>query len=88
MLEALPEANWLAIAWKTAAFVACLLLAHRLLNWLTRDRPRDYSRRGSAGVGNALLAAHAILEPDRRSLLEARQEERVEDERSGDPPST
>ena len=69
-----------------AAF-AGLYLLHLLLNWLTRDRPKDYTRRGSAGFGNALLEVHAMLEPDRANLKKARLEEQVEEERSGDPPS-
>jgi hypothetical protein len=78
---------WLAVTWRVLAVAALLYLAHRFLNWLTSDRPKDYSRRGSAGLGNALLEVHSLLEPDRKSLLEARLEERVEERRSGDPPS-
>ena len=69
------------------AVLAGLYLLHLLLNWLTRDRPKDYTRRGSAGLGNALLEVHAMLEPDRANLKKARLEEQVEEERSGDPPS-
>jgi hypothetical protein len=82
-----PLPGWLSVSWKVVAGVALLYLAHRLLNWLTRDRPKDYSRRGSAGLGNALLEVHSLLEPDRKNLLEVRVEERVEEERSGDPPT-
>ena len=85
VLAALPR--WAQISWKVAAAIAGLYLLHLLLNWLTRDRPRDYSRRGSAGLGNALLEVHAMLEPDRANLKKARLEEQVEEERSGDPPS-
>lgn len=85
VLAALPR--WAQISWRVAAFAAALWLAHVTLNWLTRDRPKDYSRRGSAGLGNALLEVHAMLEPDRANLKKARLEEQVEEERSGDPPS-
>jgi hypothetical protein len=37
-------------------------------------------------VGNALLAAQSILEPDRESLRKAKQEIRVEKDDAGDPP--
>jgi hypothetical protein len=88
VLDALPDwPGWLSLSLKIAAVAAGLYLVHLLLNWLTRDRPKDYSRRGSAGLGNALLEVHAMLEPDRANLREARLEERVEEERSGDPPS-
>ena len=87
MLELLPQSGWLGVVWKIVAFGIGGLLLHVLLNWLTRDRPKDTTRRGSAGLGNALLEAHSMLEPDRKNLLEARLEERVEEERSGDPPS-
>jgi hypothetical protein len=75
------------VAVAAAVVAACLVALHRLLNWLTRDRPKDYTLRGSASAGNALLELHSLLEPDRRHLLEARLEERVEEERSGDPPA-
>jgi hypothetical protein len=77
---------WISVSLAVVVLAGGLYLAHRLLNWLTRDRPKDYSRRGSAGLGNALLEVHSLLEPDRKSLLEARLEERVEERRSGDPP--
>ncbi len=48
----------------------------------------DYERlkgKGS-GVGNALLSVQSLIEPDKKDLLEARQEERAEEDDTGDPP--
>jgi hypothetical protein len=44
-------------------------------------------RSGTSGsLGNAFLEVHALLEPDRRHVLEIRRVEDGEDDESGDPP--
>jgi hypothetical protein len=65
-----------------------LLALHFLLNWVTRERPKDYRNRGSAGVGNAFLTVQAMLEPSRRHELEQRLVEPEEAAEQGDPPPT
>jgi hypothetical protein len=56
-------------------------MARRLRGWFAWRR-----RRGTAGVGNALLAIHALLEPDRRHAVEERQRRPVEEDVAGEPP--
>jgi hypothetical protein len=71
----------LAIA---AALVALdrLLLAAERRGWLYYRKER--ARPG--GVGNAVLAAHALVEPQMRALVEQRAERPAESEAAGDPP--
>lgn len=70
--------------------LACgaLYLLHRAALW-AEDRGWIYYQRrkpSRSALGNAFLEVQAIVEPGKRLLLEARQEEdRAEDE-SGDPP--
>ena len=65
-----------------------VFLLDRVLRWMEGRGWIYYrtQRRGSAGVGNALLGVHALLEPDRRHVLEVRQAEVMEEEDAGDPP--
>jgi hypothetical protein len=84
--DLVSSGGWLAVAAGGVLLAVALYALHRFLNWLTRDRPRDYTRRGSAGLGNALLEVHSLLEPDRKNLLEAKLVEQVEESESGDPP--
>lgn len=59
-----------------------LLLAAERRGWIYYRRER--ARPG--GVGNALLAAHALVEPQMRALIEQRAERPAESEAAGDPP--
>jgi hypothetical protein len=65
-----------------------LYLLHRAALWAEDRGWIYYSRRkpSSSALGNAFLEAQAIVEPGKRLLLEARQEEDSEEDESGDPP--
>lgn len=75
-----------AILW-----LAALILIVAGLAALGRRRPmtdREYEeRRGKgAGLGNALLALHDLLEPQRGQAGKTRLERRAEEDPGGDPP--
>jgi cold shock CspA family protein len=61
---------------------------HRLTNWMhARGWIRWRMRRGtSSGLGNAVLGAQMIFQPQIREVLEIRLEEPSEAGESGDPP--
>jgi hypothetical protein len=40
----------------------------------------------SSTLGNAFLEIQSMIEPEKRSLVEARKEETVEEDEQGDPP--
>ncbi len=73
--------------WITLVVVVTLFLLDRLARWL-EDRGHLYYRKrsGRPGVGNALLEVHALLEPERRHVIEERLADREQAEDSGDPP--
>ena len=75
-------------SWLVVAAIVVVAL-DRLGLYAERRRWIYYrSRRASpGGVGNALLHAHALLEPKMNSLLEERMEHPSEVQESGDPPS-
>jgi hypothetical protein len=61
---------------------------HRVTSWMhTRGWIRWKMRRGtSSGLGNAVLGAQVIFQPQIREVLEIRLDERGEAGESGDPP--
>ncbi|MCZ7650017.1 MAG: hypothetical protein M5U13_02160 [Thermoanaerobaculia bacterium] len=75
--------------------IAAWCLAAGLLLWLLDRLALQAERRGwiyyrrkrarPGSVGNALLAAHALLEPRVEALVEARAEAAPEAEESGEP---
>jgi hypothetical protein len=75
----------------TALVIAALALAaafglHRLALWMESRGWIYYRRRGSSGsLGNAVLEVHAMLEPDRRHLVEVQQAEPTESAESAEP---
>lgn len=73
--------------WMLALAVGLYLL-HRLALWAEARGYIFYLRtRPSPGsIGNALLEAHSLLEPDRRALIEALREQPSEETDSGAPP--
>jgi len=67
---------------------AVLYCLHRLARW-AEDRGWIYYQRhkpSRSALGNAFLEAQSLLEPGKRLLLEARQEDGREEDESGDPP--
>lgn len=84
MPELLPLLAWLAVAAVALFALDRLALWAESRGWIYWRRSR---RRGSAGVGNALLEVHALLEPDRRAMVEAirSEDEEVEEDESGGP---
>jgi hypothetical protein len=65
-----------------------LYLLHRLALW-AEDRGWIYYQRrkpSRTALGNAFLEVQAIVEPGKRVLLEERQEQRCEEDESGEPP--
>jgi hypothetical protein len=70
------------------ALVCALYLLHRLALW-AEDRGFIYYLRrepSRSALGNAFLEVQSLLEPGKRLLLEARQEDDREEDESGDPP--
>ena len=61
---------------------------HRIALWAERRGWIYYlTKHGSSGaLGNALLAAQAIIEPSAKHVLEERMKDDLEAEESGDPP--
>lgn len=77
--------RWLLWGFAIAAALVALdrlLLAAERRGWLYYRKER--ARPG--GVGNALLAAHALVEPQMRAFVEQRAERPTEREAAGDPP--
>jgi len=65
-----------------------LFLVDRLALWMER-RGWIYwrhSKPSPSSLGNALLQAQSLLEPDKQALLEIWQDEHAEEGESGDPP--
>lgn len=83
MAELLPIAGW------TAAAAAALVALDRLALWMERRGWIYWRRRRGrgSGVGNALLDVHALLEPDRRAMVDAirSEDEEVEKDGAGGP---
>ena len=70
--------------------LACgtLYLLHRLALWAEGRGWIYYQRRrpSRSALGNAFLEVQAIVEPGKRRLLEARQQEPLDGDESGAPP--
>ena len=67
---------------------ACLYTLHRLALWLERRGWLYYKHRKASGsaLQGALLDFHAVLEPDRRHVIEEQRKEQVEPAKPGAPP--
>jgi hypothetical protein len=76
------------IALCTAAAILALFALDRLALWMESRGWIYYRRRKpqSSALGNAFLQVQALIEPDTKHLLEARQEDVCEADESGDPP--
>ncbi len=73
------------------AAVASLYCLHRLRPWAERRGWIYYRKKhGSSGtLSNAVLEVHSLsLDPSKRYVLEEKTRDQVEDEESGDPPTT
>jgi hypothetical protein len=68
--------------------VLAIFAVHRATAWMhARGWIRWKMRRGtSSGLGNAVLGAQLIFQPQIREVLEVRLDERAEAGESGDPP--
>lgn len=71
-----------------AIAAAALLALDRLALWMEGRGWIYYRRRkpSSSSLGNAFLEVQALLEPNKRTLLEVRRDARAEEDESGDPP--
>jgi hypothetical protein len=74
------------------AYIAVFVLAVAGLVALARRRGisgEEYEamKGKQSRIGNALLDAQVLVEPEREALRKAKQERRVEEDESGDPPS-
>jgi hypothetical protein len=73
-----------------AAVLVCggICLLHRLALWAEGRGWIYYLRRrpSRSALGNAFLEVQAIVEPGKRVLLEARQQEPLDGDESGAPP--
>lgn len=70
--------------------VSALYCLHRLGMW-AEGRGWIYYRkdRGSSGaLSSAVLEVQSLFEPSKRYVLEEKRRDQVEDEDSGDPPTT
>jgi hypothetical protein len=79
------ESNYTpALAWLLGlvAIVFALLFRRRLRQWMAKHG----FRRTDVSAGNALLAAQSFMGPRVEYVLRARQEERTEEDDTGDPP--
>jgi hypothetical protein len=76
------------IAW-LAAGVAALYVLHRLALWAEQRGWIYYQRKRSRTslLGTGIQELHALLEPSRQHVIEARQQDREQDE-AGDPPTS
>lgn len=63
---------------------------HRLCVWGERRGWIYYRKRhGSSGtLSNKVLEVHSLFDPSKRYVLEEKTRDKVEDEESGDPPTT
>lgn len=70
------------------AVLAAFYGLHRIAMWAERRGWIYYrTKRGSsAALGNALLAAQAILEPSTKHVLEERMKGALEAQEAGEPP--
>lgn len=77
------------LLWIVAA-IACLIGLHRLALWAERRGWIYYKyRKASPGTApGAFLEIQSLLEPGKKHVIEARAEDRADEEASGDPPST
>ncbi|KAA0254409.1 hypothetical protein FBQ97_06315 [Acidobacteria bacterium ACD] len=82
--------SWLrAGLWVAGILVALYLLDRLLLAAEARGWIYWRRRKASPGtLGSAVASAHALLEPDRRHLVEERRAVRVEEDEEGGPPDT
>ena len=71
-----------------AAAAVVLFWLDRLALWMEKRGWIYYRRRRSPGgiVSSAILEAQAMVEPEKRHLIEVQREEREEERPSGDPP--
>ena len=70
--------------------VCVLYCLHRLAVW-AEERGWIYylKKRGSSGaLSSAALEVQSLFEPSKRYVLEEKRRDQVEDEESGDPPTT
>ncbi len=70
--------GWLVVCGALAAIVIILCLINRLL-------PERLRKGFTAGAGNALMQIDALYRPSRKHVIEAKQQERKEEEDEGGP---
>ena len=63
--------------------VACLLVLLAVVIWLLG---KLFPRKHFVSAGNALMHAETFFRPSRQHVIQAKQQEPVEQEESGDPP--
>lgn len=70
------------------AVAALAFVAHRVALWAEARGWIYYLRRRpqSSALGNAFLEVQALIEPEKRQLVEVRKEEVTEKDPSGEPP--
>ena len=70
------------------AVAALAFVVHRVALWAEARGWIYYLRRKPKGsaLGNAFLEVQALIEPEKRQLVEVRKEEAVEEDPSGEPP--
>ncbi len=66
--------------------VAVFLLDRLLLAMESRGWIYYRKSKGDSRPGDAFLAVHQLIEPEKKNLLEVRQDEHEEQDESGDPP--
>lgn len=70
------------------AVAVLVFVLHRVALWAEARGWIYYRRRRpqSSALGNAFLEVQALIEPEKRQLVEVRKEEAAEEDRSGEPP--
>lgn len=83
------DASWIGLIGGIALLIALFVFLDRMLadrerHWELPDEERP--RSPNAGVGNALMELHDMLQPGAKAGIEEQQRVRREDEGEGDPP--
>lgn len=71
-----------------AVIAGALFALDRIALWMESRGWIYYRHRtpSSSALGNAFLEVQSLLDPEKGMLLEARREEQVEEDESGEPP--
>ena len=79
-----PQQSWLGWLFAGGAVAGVILVL-----WIINRLLPEKMRKGySAGAGNALMHAETFFRPSRQNVIEAKQQERKEEDDEGGPEKT